>query len=86
MRTFLLYEPPAAAAEGPPPASFAHLPTGGSYATTVGRDAGHGSHVTHGIVTGDPGDYGSLRPAQLFGAPFWASAAGAPATRWPARP
>ena len=77
VRTFLLYEPPVPAVGGPPPASFGHLAADGSYATTVGRHAGGGSRVTHGIVTADPADYGPLRPAQLFGAPFWA-AAGAP--------
>lgn len=72
VRTFLLYEPPTAGTRLPP--SFSHVTTGGSYATTVRRDAGDGNHVTHGIVTADPADYGSLRPAQLFGAPFWTSA------------
>ncbi|MEV4515296.1 GTPase-associated protein 1-related protein [Dactylosporangium sp. NPDC049525] len=83
VRTFLLYEPPAPAPGGPHPASFGHLVADGSYATTVGRDAGKGSHVTHGIVTSDPAGYGSLRPAQLFGAPFWAAAGtpGDPVTR-----
>ncbi|MFC5007785.1 GTPase-associated protein 1-related protein [Dactylosporangium cerinum] len=81
VRTFLLYEPPAPAAGDPPPASFGHLAADGSYATTVGRHTGGGSHVTHGIVTADPADYGPLRPAQLFGAPFWDSAAGAPVAR-----
>jgi hypothetical protein len=78
VRTFLLARSPAPAAGGGSPASFGHLAAEGSYATTVGRDAGEAGHVTHGIVTGDPADYGSLRPAQLFGAPFWAAAGGTP--------
>lgn len=74
-RTFVRYEPPAGG--GPVPASFEHLADGGTYATTVGH-AGDDGHVTHGIVTADPADYGPLRPAQLFGAPFWSSATGGP--------
>ncbi|MET7423433.1 GTPase-associated protein 1-related protein [Dactylosporangium sp. NPDC005555] len=64
----------------PLPVSFGHVAADGSYATTVRRHAGTGSHVAHGIVTGDPAGYGSLRPAQLFGAPFWTGASeGSPA-------
>ncbi|MEU8001312.1 GTPase-associated protein 1-related protein [Catellatospora sp. NPDC049111] len=78
----LLYEAPDnwMAARHPPeqyPPSLAHLwddrliTAAGRY---LGREANggrEGNQLTHAIVTGDPDSYGSLRPAQLFGAPFW---------------
>jgi hypothetical protein len=78
----LLYEPPTAwmherrpAADYPP--SFAHIWDG--YLATaagvyLGREANgnrEGNQLTHSIVTKDPGTYGLVRPAQLFGASFW---------------
>jgi hypothetical protein len=78
----LLYEPPAAwmherrpVADYPP--SFAHVWDG--YLATaagvyLGREANgnrEGNQLTHSIVTKDPGTYGLVRPAQLFGASFW---------------
>jgi hypothetical protein len=78
----LLYEPPLAwmrerrpVSDYPP--SFAHVWNGwlataaGVY---LGREANggrEGNQLTHSIVTRDPGSYGLVRPAQLFGAPFW---------------
>ncbi|MEV5689691.1 GTPase-associated protein 1-related protein [Micromonospora globbae] len=81
----LLYEPPSRwmaerrpAAQYPP--SFAHLRSGDTLATAagvyLGREANgtrEGNQLTHAIVTNDPASYGSLRPAQLFGAPFWSA-------------
>ncbi|MBU2668232.1 hypothetical protein KOI35_32445 [Actinoplanes bogorensis] len=78
----LLYEPPAnwmrerrPVTDYPP--SFAH--TGdGLFATAagvyLGREANggrEGNQLTHAVVTGDPASYGLVRPAQMFGAPFW---------------
>ncbi|GIG59203.1 hypothetical protein Lfu02_35750 [Longispora fulva] len=78
----LLYEPPASwmrerrpVADYPP--SLAHAWDGwlataaGVY---LGREANgtrEGNQLTHAVVTRDPDGYGPLRPAQLFGAPFW---------------
>jgi hypothetical protein len=78
----LLYEPPSswmrakrAVADYPP--SFAHV-YDGLYATAAGvyrgREANggrEGNQLTHGIITRNPAAYGLIRPAQLFGAPFW---------------
>ena len=59
------------------PPSFAHAydkmfaTAAGVY---LGREAGgyrQGNHLTHAIVTTDARTYRSVRPAQLFGAPFW---------------
>ncbi|MEV0135631.1 GTPase-associated protein 1-related protein [Dactylosporangium sp. NPDC050688] len=78
-RTFVRYEPAAPDPDASLPAAFGHVAAGGTYATTVERHAADGSRVTHGLVTGDPAGYGALRPAQLFGAPFWSPpAAGEP--------
>ncbi|MDG6101477.1 hypothetical protein Daura_39570 [Dactylosporangium aurantiacum] len=80
-RTFVRYEARTPDPDPSLPASFGHVTAGGTYATTVERHAGDGSRVTHGLVTADPADYGTLRPAQLFGAPFWSpAAAGEPTT------
>jgi hypothetical protein len=86
MQRHLLYEPPARwmaeqrAVEQYPP-SFGHVSAGGFYVTAsgvyLGKEASggrQGNQLTHGIVTRDPADYGALRPAQLFGAPFWSTA------------
>ena len=78
----LLYEPPSAwmrdqrpVTEYPP--SFAHI-GGDQYATAAGVYLGQeangtreGNQLTHAVATRDPDSYGLLRPAQLFGAPFW---------------
>src|SRR5262249_25594611 len=60
------------------------------YATAAGVYLGkeasggrQGNQLTHSIVTRDAGDYGSLRPAQLFGAPFWGTTAAASMTSAP---
>ncbi|MGY0236046.1 GTPase-associated protein 1-related protein [Longispora urticae] len=78
----LLYEPPPAwMRERRPvadyPTSLAHV-SDGILATAsgvyLGREANgtrEGNQLTHAIVTRDPADYGPVRPAQLFGAPFW---------------
>ena len=59
------------------PPSFAHVhdrvfaTAAGVY---VGREADgsrQGNHLTHAVVTDDPRAYRSVRPAQLFHAPFW---------------
>jgi hypothetical protein len=78
----LLYEAPEnwmrerrPPAEYPP--SLAH--TAGEFLATaagvyLGREAAgrrEGNHLTHGIVATDADSYGLVRPAQLFGAPFW---------------
>ncbi|GLY04326.1 MULTISPECIES: GTPase-associated protein 1-related protein [Actinoplanes] len=79
----LLYEPaPQWMRERRPvtdyPPSLAHVRDGGLYATAAGVYLGQeptggreGNQLTHAIATGDPGSYGLVRPAQLFGAPFW---------------
>ncbi|MEU0562129.1 GTPase-associated protein 1-related protein [Dactylosporangium sp. NPDC006015] len=74
VRTVLLYEPAGRDEPGagdPPQPSFRHVAAGGSFATTLRRHLGDAGQVSHGIVTDDPADYGTLRPAQLFGAPLW---------------
>ena len=78
----LLYEPPDAwMRERRPvpdyPPSFAHVhdelyATGaGVYLGKEANGGREGNQLTHSIVTRDPADYGLLRPAQLFGAPWW---------------
>jgi hypothetical protein len=83
IRRHLIYEPPERLIrERQPieafPPSFAHVHEDGAYATAagvyVGREAvGNrpGNHLTQAIATGNPRAYRSVRPAQLFGAPFW---------------
>ncbi|MEV4134942.1 GTPase-associated protein 1-related protein [Dactylosporangium sp. NPDC049742] len=74
VRTVLLYEPAGRDEPGagdPPQPSFRHVAAGGSFATTLRRHLDDAGQVSHGIVTDDPADYGTLRPAQLFGAPLW---------------
>ena len=78
----LLYEPPSGwmrdqrPVEDYPP-SFAHV-AAGCFATAagvyLGREANgtrEGNQLTHAVTTRDPGAYGLLRPAQLYGASFW---------------
>jgi hypothetical protein len=81
-----LYEPPVRwmrqrrpVCDYPP--SLAHTAEGGMFATAAGRYLGQeangtreGNQFTHAVVTRDPADYGSVRPAQLWGAPWWAVA------------
>jgi hypothetical protein len=86
VRDHLLYEPYSAwmaanRAPGDYPPSFAHLAMAGFLATATGCYLGQeangtreGNQLTHAIVTTEPGAYGGLRPAQLFGAAFWAGA------------
>jgi hypothetical protein len=80
-----LYEPPVrwmrerrAVAEYPP--SLAHTAEGDLFATAAGCYLGQeangtreGNQFTHAVVTRDPADYGTVRPAQLWGAPWWAA-------------
>lgn len=63
------------------PPSLAHTTEGGVFATAAGRYLGQeangsreGNQFTHAIVTRDPADYGVVRPAQLWRAPWWALA------------
>ncbi len=79
-----LYEPPVrwmrdrrSVADYPP--SLAHTSEGGVFATAAGRYLGQevngtreGNQFTHAVVTRDPANYGAVRPAQLWGAPWWA--------------
>jgi hypothetical protein len=83
IRRHLIYEPPERLIrERQPieafPPSFAHVYEDGVFATAsgvyIGREAEGtrpGNHLTHAIVTSDPGTYRSVRPAQLFRASFW---------------
>jgi hypothetical protein len=80
-----LYEPPVPwmrdrrpVADYPP--SLAHTAEGDLFATAAGcylgqeaNGAREGNQFTHAVVTRDPADYGSVRPAQLWGAPWWAT-------------
>jgi hypothetical protein len=80
-----LYEPPVRwmrdrrpIADYPP--SLAHTADGDLFATAAGCYLGQeangtreGNQFTHAVVTRDPADYGSIRPAQLWGAPWWAA-------------
>jgi len=82
IRRHLLYEPPERLIlDGQPvdsfPPSFAHV-CDGVLATAAGRYLGReavggrqGNHLTDAIVTSDPRAYRSVRPVQLFRAPFW---------------
>ena len=63
------------ASEFPP--GFAHVAASG-YGTGQSRYVGkevmggrQGNHLADCLVTGDPELYGTIRPAQLYGAPFW---------------
>jgi len=82
IRRHLIYETPEALVrqqkpvEAFPP-SFAHVHDE-LFATAAGVYLGRevdgprqGNHLTHAIVTSDPASYHSVRPAQLFRAPFW---------------
>jgi hypothetical protein len=82
IRRHLIYEPPdRLIQEGQPvgafPLSFAHVYDGvfataaGVYVGREAQGARQGNHLTHAIVTGDARAYRSLRPVQLFQAPFW---------------
>jgi hypothetical protein len=82
IRRHLIYEPPARLIqEGQPvsafPPSFAHVHDG-VFATAagvyIGSEAGggrQGNHLTDAIVTGDARAYRTVRPVQMFRAPFW---------------
>ncbi|MGC7101131.1 GTPase-associated protein 1-related protein [Amycolatopsis lurida] len=52
----------------------------GIYLGTEANGMREGNQFTHAITTGDPEAYGQLRPAQLWGAPWWAERP-APTTR-----
>ncbi len=79
-----LYEPPVTwMRERRPvtdyPPSLAHTAEGSLFATAAGRYLGQeangvreGNQFTHAVVTRDPADYGLVRPAQLWAAPWWA--------------
>ena len=79
-----LYEPPTAWMRDRRPVadyprSLAHTAEEGFFATAAGRYLGQeangtrqGNQFTHAIVTKDPAAYGSVRPAQLWGADWWA--------------
>jgi GTPase-associated protein 1, N-terminal domain type 2/GTPase-associated protein 1, middle domain len=81
-----LYEPPVRwmrerrpVADYPP--SLAHIAEGDMFATAAGCYLGQeangtreGNQFTHAVVTRDPADYGLVRPAQLWAAPWWAVA------------
>jgi len=82
IRRHLIYEPPERfilerqSIETFPP-SFAHVHDG-LFATAagvyIGREADgprQGNHLTHAIFSSDAGSYHSIRPAQMFRAPFW---------------
>lgn len=73
------------------PPSLAHL-RDGPFVTAAGRYLGReangprdGNQFTHAVVTDDPGSYGLVRPAQLWGAPWWAGEP-APTTTCPPVP
>jgi hypothetical protein len=82
IRRHLIYEPPdRLIQEGQPvsafPPSFAHVHDG-VFATAagvyIGREASgarQGNHLTDAIVTGDARAYRTVRPVQMFRAPFW---------------
>jgi len=76
------------------PLSLAHT-ADGAFATAAGRYLGQeangtrqGNQFTHAAVTRDPADYGMVRPAQLWGAQWWATkpAAGTELDLLPAHP
>jgi hypothetical protein len=80
--SWLLYEVQNAwvAAQRPAgefPPGFAHVSAAG-YGTGQSRYVGkevmggrQGNHLADCLVTGDPDLYGTIRPAQLYGAPLW---------------
>jgi len=80
----VLYEPPSVWMRerrpvGQYPRSLAHVVDGCRYVTAVGSYLGtemngmrEGNQFTHAIVTEDPASYGLARPAQLWGATWWA--------------
>ncbi len=80
-----LYEPPSAwmrerRAVDDYPRSLAHTAEDGVFATAAGRYLGQeangtrqGNQFTHAVVTRDLADYGLVRPAQLWDAPWWAT-------------
>jgi GTPase-associated protein 1, N-terminal domain type 2/GTPase-associated protein 1, C-terminal domain/GTPase-associated protein 1, middle domain len=80
----VLYEPPSVwmRAHRPVeqyPRSLAHVADGGRYVTAAGHYLGteaggmrEGNQFTHAIVTDDLASYGLARPAQLWGASWWA--------------
>jgi len=80
----VLYEPPSVWMRerrpvGQYPRSLAHVVDGRRYVTAVGSYLGtemngmrEGNQFTHAIVTEDPASYGLARPAQLWGATWWA--------------
>jgi GTPase-associated protein 1 len=82
IRRHLIYEPPERLIQERQPVdafppSFAHV-CDGVFATAAGvyvgpeaEGARQGNHLTHAIVTGDRRAYRSVRPVQLFHAPFW---------------
>lgn len=84
----VLYEPPSVwMRERRPveqyPRSLAHVADGGRYVTAAGRYLGaeaggmrEGNQFTHAIVTDDLASYGLARPAQLWGASWWAGQPG----------
>jgi GTPase-associated protein 1, N-terminal domain type 2/GTPase-associated protein 1, middle domain len=81
-----LYEPPVRwmrerrpVADYPP--SLAHIAEGDVFVTAAGcylgqeaNGAREGNQFTHAVVTRDPANYGLVRPAQLWAAPWWAVA------------
>ena len=82
IRRHLIYEPPARLLQEHQPVdafppSFAHVHDG-VFATAagvyIGREAAgsrQGNHLTQAIVASDARAYRSVRPAQMFRAPFW---------------
>lgn len=80
----VLYEPPSVwMRERRPveqyPRSLAHIADGDRYVTAAGHYLGteaggmrEGNQFTHAIVTDDLASYGLARPAQLWGASWWA--------------
>jgi len=84
----VLYEPPSAWTRDRRPVdafphSLAHAFEDGVFATAAGRYLGQeangtrqGNQFTHAVVTRDPADYGLVRPAQLWDAPWWATEPG----------
>lgn len=82
-RNQLLYEPSPdwmrrQRPVGDYPPSLAHTHANGWYATAAGTYLGkeakgsrQGNHLTHAVMSRDPGAYDLIRPAQLAGAHFW---------------
>ncbi len=75
----LLFEPLAQQPSDSPASSFrygtdGHGARGLATGTATGNntyDGRRGDNVTHALVTSDADDFGSLRPAQLFGSSIW---------------